>query len=449
MTVERVHRWDVALAATVVLIAIGVVTFRPVLVVAGAVPMLYVIVGALSTIPETGSLTVDRSLDISTPTPGDRVDVTLTIRNTGNSAVMDARIVDGVPKSLVVSKGSPRSSLSLRPGDESSLSYTVVARRGEHTFHDPVIRVRCLPATVRRTESLVPTGTSVLDCRMLVEEVPLQNETTRQVGALATDTPGVGIEFYSTRQYRRGDAVRRIDWRQFAKSRDLTTVQYREQRAAQVVLVVDSRDSVYRSPLPGYPDGAELVSYAADRTYTTLRSAGHHVGLLAVGIDPDDVDAVLPTDSLDIPWVAPETTAESAARVRSVLEAILDAKQARQTKHLEGNGGSYKGGGCECINQAFSILGRFSTSTQVVLLSPLVDDEMIDLARQLSAEGYPLTVISPNITSRETMGQSIEQTHRTLRLETLRGIGVSTIDWDPERPLRVALVSALEGVFRR
>lgn len=476
MTAERVRRWDVALAATAALIGTGVVTVRPVLVVAGAVPMLFVVVGALSTVPEVDSLVVDRSLSASTPAPGDRVEVTLTVRNTGESAMTDVRIVDGVPGSLAVTDGSPRASLALRPGDESSLSYTVVARRGDHAFRTPVLRVRSLPATVRRTETVTPTGASALTCRLLVDEVPLRDETTGQVGSLATETPGVGLEFFATRQYRRGDAARRIDWRQFAKSRTLTTVQYREQRAAQVVLVVDGRDPVSQRRAPGHPDGAELVSYAADRAFTALRGAGHHVGVLAVGLDPDDVDTVLPSDSFGIPWVEPGATPEVTARVRSVLQATADAHpdrrprdatsgrpsdgpdvRSRESSPVAGgadtsaspraDGG--RRGGSDPTDDAVAVLDRLTANTQVLLLSPLVDDEVVDLGRRLRAGGYRLTVVSPDVTDAETTGQSVERTRRALRLRELRRVGASTVDWDPATPLHAALSSALDGVIGR
>ncbi|MFC6988872.1 DUF58 domain-containing protein [Haloplanus sp. GCM10025708] len=425
MTVERIHRWDAGLACAVVLAAVGVALRDPVVLGAAVVPITYVVFGAVSPLPDEPPIAVERSVSESSPVPGERVAVELTVRNVGESTLTDVRVVDGVPDHLTVVEGSPRASLALRPGSESTVEYELVARRGTHDFADPVVRMRTLSATRRRTDRLEATGETAVDCLAAVGETPLRDTTTLRVGELATDTPGSGLEFYATREYRADDPINRVDWRRYARTGDLTTVQFREQRAARVVLVVDARESARVVPGPGHPDGAELCAYAARRTFDSLREGGHHVGLAALGVDVTAVDAVLSGDA-DLPWVDAGTGAETSVRV----DAVLDAACENEGRTAAADGGS---------RLAERIARRLSRDAQVVFLTPAADDEVVPLVRRLRAEGYDTTVVSPDRTDATTPGGSIESVRRRLRLTRLRESDAVVVDWNPADPLWTAL----------
>lgn len=425
MTDERVYRWDAGIACTVVLAAVGVTLRNPVVLVAAVVPVTYVVFGAMSSLPDANSLAVERSVSESAPAPGERVVVELTVRNRGASTLTDVRLVDGVPEALTVSDGSPRASLALPPGSDTTVTYELVARRGEHDFDTPVVRVRTLSATRRRTVRIDAEGASTVDCFASVDETPLRDATTLRVGERVTDTPGSGLEFYATREYRPDDPVDRIDWRRFARTGDLTTVQFRERRATRVVLVVDARESARVVPRPGHPDGAELCAYAAGQTFESLREAGNHVGLATIGVDAAAVDAALSGDA-DLPWIDAGTGPETRARV----DAVLDAACEDGGRTAVADGGS---------RLAERIARRLAVDTQVILLTPAVDDAVVPLVRRLRVEGHETTVISPDRTTATTVGGSVEAVRRRLRLHRLRESGAAVVDWDPAEPLWTAL----------
>ena len=157
MTYRRVKRWRVGLVATLALVGFGLLFARQTLIVAAAVPLAYVLYGTISRVPETDG-TVTRAFDTPDPTPGEAVTVTLTLENTGDATLTDCRIVDGVPEELAVTEGAARACVAIPPGESTTLSYTVVAKRGEYNFDEPVVRLRSLAASEQVTETYPVEG---------------------------------------------------------------------------------------------------------------------------------------------------------------------------------------------------------------------------------------------------------------------------------------------------
>lgn len=95
----------------------------------------------IAAVPEV-SLHIERDITDSTPAPDDEVEVTLHVTNEGPRTLFDLRIVDGVPPALAVSDSPARLGTALRPGATATVTYTVTAIRGEHTWDETVAVVR-------------------------------------------------------------------------------------------------------------------------------------------------------------------------------------------------------------------------------------------------------------------------------------------------------------------
>lgn len=474
MTVERIDRWNGGLAGALVLSALGIALLNPVLIVSAAIPLTYVIVGALSDLPDIDGVTITRSVSDRTPAPGDEVTVTLTVTNDGEETLADLRVIDGVPEALAVVSGSARSGLTLRPGGETSVEYTVVAKRGDHTFGEPVIRIRSLAATLRRTVRVPVAGDESLACLTELEEVPLSSDATRQVGGLATDSPGIGLEFYAMREYRPGDHPRRIDWRRYAKTGSLTTVQYREQRAARIMVVVDARGPARVATAPGHPTASELCTYGADRAISALLEAGHYAGMTVLGVETDQLDLPALTLAEGLPWVECSDSPETTERARHLLDAVgavtatIDGKakdvgSVRRVRRgppphdhdpdrdpnsnpdfdpvrADGRGGRA---------DTREVIQRLQPETQVIFFTPLLDAFPAEFVTRLRVEGHETTVVTPDVTRGDSLGKTQARLERSLRIHELRREGTTLIDWDPDQPLRTALSSALERFLHR
>jgi uncharacterized repeat protein (TIGR01451 family) len=438
-------RWRITTAATTTLVALGVASGRPAYLLAGVVPLAYVAMVNATGVSEA-AVAVERAVDPAEPTPGEAVSVTLTVENAGASVLADCRVVDGVPPNLAVVEGSPRAAVGLQPGESRSFEYAVVARRGSHEFDAPRVRARSLTGADAYTGVADQDGDAELRCELPLEDVPLRDETVEFFGRVQTDTPGSGLEFHSTREYRPGDRLTRINWRRYAETGEMTTVEFRESRSATVVLVVDARPAADVATGPGQPSAVEHALYAAERAVGPLREAGNRVGVTALG----------PT----VGWADPTGTRAAERRVQDVAAAVeADGGAAsadggtlgdgRDPEADPGDGRDPETDPGDGAAAARALCRTLPGEAQVVLLSPLVDDAPVDATRVFGAYGHPVTVLSPDPTGGDTAGQRLAGVRRRARLVECREVGGRVVDWDPAESLSVALGAALRRWVER
>jgi len=459
---RRVRRWSGGLAAALFLVSVSLLTAEPLLLAATAIPLSYVAYGALSRVPSGTDLQAARSVSDAQPTPGEPVAIELTITNTGSSSLTDVRVIDGVPEELAVVEGSPRCCTSLRPNESATLSYAVMAKRGSYTFDAAAVRVRTLSASDEVTVDLPVAGDGTLTCSNTVSEVPMADATLPRAGTLPTDTGGSGLEFHSTRSYQPGDPVNRIDWRRYAKTDELTTIDYREEQAVKTVLVVDTRPSARVTPEPGFPTGAELSAYAAERLFDALSRTSVVASVCAVGLADADVPGGLGPDGLA--WVD-ASGGHAAAHARQVFDSVgrAAARQSetdaagdadvsengppRQSQADDGTQVTTADGGTVEDPDLLAVLARLPPTAQVVVFSPAADDWPVSLVSSLAVRDYPTTLVSPSLARGDSLGAAIASTERTARLQRAELAGTTVIDWDLDSPIDVALRASLADLF--
>ena len=461
---RRVHRWNVAFLATLALTGAGLVFAAPVLLAGAVIPLTYGLYGALSTVPPEPSVTATRTVEPGAPMPGERVTVSLTVTNEGDSVLPDVRIVDGVPAEFAVTGGSARACVSLPPAGAVTLEYTVVARRGTYQFDDPVVRLRSLAGTEQVTTTAETVGTTEIACSNTVRDPPTRNVTLPRAGTQPTDTGGSGLAFYATRQYQPGDPLSRIDWNHVAKTGEFVTVQYRQERAIRTVIMVDARPVGRVTPEPGYPTGAELAAYAGERLSDALDKAGVSTSVTAVGLDDNVLKELTGPDGL--PWVGPGSG--SVSRHEVIFDAVQTAagtshdespdslsetagratpdnasrSGARATTQPDGNGVTPRG-----ERTAQKVLERLPPNAQVVCCTPLLDDWPLEFARSLTARGYETLVVSPDVTGEQSQGQRIAALERQQRLTDLERTGAPTVSWRLDEPIDRALRTSLPHIL--
>lgn len=481
MTRQQIPRWSVALVAMLALTTIGIIYANPVALSGTLIPLSYLVYGAVSSVTADRTLAVERRITQETPAPGTPVEVTLTLTNTGGSVLPDVRLIDGVPEALVVDEGSPRLCASLSPGESATLTYTVITKRGTYAFEEPVVRLRSLAGSERVTTELTTEGDDELVCVSAFETDLRQRQTTPYAGIVTTDSGGSGLEFHSTRQYRQGDPVNRIDWHHVAKTGEFITVQYREQKRSRTVLLLDARAINRVTPRPGQPTTVERSVYAGERLYAMLTAAGVQTTVGAVGLDenPPDEDSQTLLDPEGVAWASQQRGTLTAS---AVFEAVSragtmdtgagqhtlvpphvgdDGPAHADTSDSETAGGTRERTSGEPPRQANSsadgraradggdelvhLLERIPSDAQVVLCSPLLDNWPMTLCRRL-ADTHELVVISPEPTGMDTTGQRLAGIHRRLRLRELDGLSASAVDWPVGEPFELALRNALPAL---
>lgn len=421
MTDRDTGRWRGITAVAFLAGAVGILTNRPAAFLVAVVGVAYAAY-AEGSAHSSPSVAVERTVEADDPEPGDEVEVTVEVENEGDLLLPDLRIVDGVPAAVEVvdGSGSPRLATALRPGKRARFSYAVEARRGTHEF-DPATVVARDASGARETETTVAAdGTLACVPRLtdLGAEFPLRGQTVQYAGRVTTDSGGSGVEFHATRAYRTGDPLSRVDWSRLAKTGDLTTVEFREEQAATVVLVVDSRTEAYVAD----PDGTSAVEYgvgAAGAVAAALLDSGDRVGVASLG----------PQWS----WQGPGLGRVHRRRLRRSLALDRGFDPAPSTERF-------------LPGLALRRLRKhLPADAQVVLFSPATDDYVGVAARRLEAFGHAVTLVSPDVTGADTPGNRLANLERDRRLREVRSADVRVVDWPVDRPLAAAVADARRG----
>jgi len=235
--------------------------------------------------PPAGSLDVAREIDDPSPSRGDTVGVTVTIRNSGGRFLPDLRLADGVPSGVRVVEGSASRATALAPGRGIEFSYTVRVARGDHQFAPLTVESRGFTSLSCHRATVEAIGDAAIPCLppfANVGTVPLRERTTAHVGRNVTDTAGSGIEFNAIREYQPGDPLSRVDWNRLGRTGRLATLQFSEERAARIFLVVDARAVAHRAHDSDAPSAVERSVEAAGRVAASLFEANERVGLTAL-----------------------------------------------------------------------------------------------------------------------------------------------------------------------
>lgn len=417
-TVRRTRRWRGVVAVVLLALAVGVVAKRPSLLLVAATGIAFAAYPAVTTPPEL-DVSVERRLDVDSPAVDDTVTVTTTLRNEGTEMLTDLRVVDGVPAMLSVVDGSPRIATALRPGKEATIEYAVRAERGVHRFEPTTVVGRDISGGTE-VETTAATKT-VIECSARIPAVPLRKLTRNRTGQLVTDRGGSGLEFHRIKAYERGDPVGRIDWRRFARSRELTTVEFREERLAEVVLCVDTRAIAYRARSPNDPHAVASAVDAAERIAESLFASGHRVGLATIGRR----SCWLPAGS------GPDHEDQLRARLSTHPSFSMSPPPPSETVDDEDAD----------LDRQLSVLRERLGTVQLFLLTPLCDDGATRAARTFEAAGCAVTVVSPDVTTDATAGARLARIGRRNRLRALRSAGIPTVDWRPDDRLGTALAT--------
>jgi len=416
------HRGGVA--AALMLASAGVATQNGAILLAAAIPLVYVVYDSASTVSFPEELTAHRRIEPQPARPGGIVTVTLTVTNGSDRTVPDLRVADAVPEKLAVLAGSPRAAATLEPGDELVVRYQVGARRGEYPFDPPQLRLRGLGAAVVSTVRPPTTGEETLVCRLDADAPPIEDYGTGRVGTLTTDDPGQGLAFHSVREHRQDDPADRIDWRHYAKRGELATVNYEREVPGTVILVVDARSPNHVVAGTGRPTAVELQAYAATRAMTDLLRSGHDVGVAVLGLDgPGPVG---------LHWLPPGSGAEQRALALDRFRAALEAERARR----------------DVDDQVHKLLELAPAGSQLTLFSPLLDDEPVGMVETWLAAGLPVTVLSVDVVPTNTVSGQYAGTRRRTRLADCQNAGARAFDWRRGTPLPLVIERAFAATAR-
>ncbi|MHC9511243.1 DUF58 domain-containing protein [Kangiella sp. M94] len=112
------------------------------------------------------------------------------------------------------------------------------------------------------------------------DSIPLPNKKTKAhlVGGHLSPYKGRGMEFSEVRQYQSGDDIRTIDWKVTARTGEVHTKIFQEERERPVFLLLDLQDSMFFGSKKRFK--STLACLQAARVFWTAHNSGNRVGAL-------------------------------------------------------------------------------------------------------------------------------------------------------------------------
>lgn len=444
MTERRTRRWRGVIAVALTASALGLFGERPALLLVGITGAVYAMYPHLTSAP-TPAFELERDLDPRRPADGEAVEVTVTLTNESDDFQPDVRVVDGVPPMIAVTDDSPRHAAAIPAGESISYSYTVEAAEGIHAFEPATVIARDVSGA-REVETTVAADTT-LAVSSSVADAPLRTHTLQRVGQLVTDKGGSGVEFHRVREYHESDPLNRVDWRRYAKSRELSTIDYRTEQAASVVICLDTRPCAFRARREGDQHAVSHGLAATEQLVSTLSSTTNTVGVAAVG--------------RDMAWIPPGTGGGHATRVRRTMATNpafsayppSDGPSGDTDEVTDGDTGDDEADtetvpdvdDADRLDAQINVLRRhLGADTQVIFVTPLPDHAAVEAAFTLEGEGHAVTVLSPDVSTDETLGNRVATLARRTHMRTLREAGIPVVDWDTDQTLGQTMLARSE-----
>jgi len=376
-------------------------------------------------VPTVANLSIRRSLESERIEEGGRLEVSLAVENRGEAIPM-LGLIERSPLGCRVTEGRTVALRPLAAEETQTQSYALQACRGVHAF--PAIQALVWDRWSLSASTLSIPEESGFFAQPRIETfdtIPIRPRRTRAfAGVVKANLGGTGLDFFGCREYVSGDDIRRINWRAFAHWNELVINEYEQERITDVTVILDARERVNTRI------GEGCVFDHAVRAAASLGlhflDQGNYVGLLVYG------------NYLD--W-----TYLSTGRVQRerILEALARARTADKS----------------VFEDLRNIPARlFPPRSQLILVSPLADEDDVEILGILRAREYQILLVSPNVLASkraerpgdEALGLAVRiaRLHRALLLDTLRRIGVQVIDWDIREPLTVPLHALVKGGWR-
>ena len=411
------------------LVAVGLLLLNGSIVAAAIPLLLFASARMLSTPrPVAVDLRLERTLDRLRGVEGDEIGVELTAYNGGRGIVL-LSITDGTPAGLHPIEGHAQFLGRLPAGGTATVSYVVRAQRGLHAFTEVRVRVWSpWVLSMRESRVLVDTAVKVHPRFETLDPITIRPQRTRAfAGPVRANRGGQGLDFFGCRAYTPGDDVRRINWRAYARLDSLIVNEYELERIADVNIILDARAKSH-ARLPEGTTFDHSVRAAAGLASHFLNQ-GNNVGLLIYG---DYMQWVFP----GIGRLQQERILDELAEARLGDKAVFEELRFIPTR-------------------------LFPPRSQLILVSPLVDEDDIEIVALLIERGYSILLVCPysmrvGHDERRTadisavdLATRILDLRRDLFLGGLAGVGASVIDWRVEHPFRVACRQIHHSRLRR
>lgn len=315
-------------------------------------------------LPETVDLSLERGIVPPESFGEEEILVETRVRNEGREELGNVVIHEVLSDRLVAEKGANMVRAVLGPGDTLRLSMECPnPGRGHHLVG---------PLTVRAQD---PFGFYLVERRLEPETLAVMPRPERirgtalhprHVGPWSGTIParaaGIGSEFYSLRGYVSGDDLKRVNWKASARTRRLIVNEVEAEKTTDVMVVLDTDVTFLEG---SEEDLFERGVRAAASMCSLLLRQGNRVGLILQG----EERGIVP----------PGFGKRQERRILYLLAAARPGRALISTSYV------------------ITLLARLMlpARAQLVMISPMLEPDIVEGIRELVGAGYSVMVLSP------------------------------------------------------
>jgi len=375
-----------------------------------AIPLLLFLFYGLAFGPDKVQLDVHRRLSAERVSPQTPVLVTVSVTNRGDS-LESLALEDVLSPALSIENGSNHHLISLGKNKTFTFEYTLRGPRGGYALDTVRAEASDHLGLLHNSQSIHTFGQLFIFPPVTrLKQIPIRPRRTRvYAGTIPARVGGSGVEFFDVRNYQPGDSPRSINWHVSARHEELYSNEFQQERVADVGIILDGRQ---RSNI--YASGHSLFEHsviAAAALADSFLAQGNRVGLLVYG--------------QYLQWTWPgygklqrEKILHSLSHAAPGSSQVFDGLQYLPTR-------------------------MFPPESQIVLVSPLMEDDYLTLV-QLRARGYQVMTVSPDPVAFEEsflprrsdvqLAARVVRMERELMLKKIQRAGVQLIEWNVAQP---------------
>ncbi len=387
----------------------------------GTAALLFV---GLASLRQSVTVRVQRAVPKDRFVEGDRQPIRLTVTNLRNEDTPMLELYDQLSDRVRLVRGSNKRYFYLRPRQERAILYDIqTPLRGVYRLGPIALRHSDFFGLFTEEERIEDIQDISVYPR--IEEHAGLFVTSQRLrhynGPFLTRQVGQSTEFYSMRDYVKGDPLRKINWKATARLRQLMVNEMERENLCDILIMLDAREVNTLGTISTNPLEYSVKAAASLANHYIRRK--NQVGLLVYN------------DSLQM--ISPGGGESQLSKILTMLMAT------------EGKGDlPFRG--------AFELSRPYiNRRSALILLSGLeFDPTMEETVEAMVAAGFNLTVISPSpaefeagLTQTLTEKRDLVLLERENFLEDLQARGVRVIDWQPTETVSALLERVVMGGF--
>jgi uncharacterized protein (DUF58 family) len=389
--------------------------------------------------PELRKVRLTRTLERLQINEEETCRVRLEVTNTGSNDFPLLQIRDQIPVELFGEKTRNAFSITLRAGETRKLLYEVKGRYfGKYRIGPIILSSQDATGLVSTSSKLDFTSSIVVFPKTAgkLSQFTIGPKTTRpRPGEIPSKRLGSGSDYFTTRELLPGEYTKRINWKASARLPDegkLLANEFTSRQVAETLIILDCRSDFDNPKDKGNSITAFSVRAAMSISERLLRDK-NRVGLLALGATSDRI--------------APSYGRRQYDRLALTLTSFSP--------------------GARFLGEKASTMIRlfFPRVSQVVLISPLMDEENLETAFDLarSASTFDLMIVSPNpldfpLDRKSELLKKTREGRIALRLSELERKSSQTqleaaraivLDWHVSEPLEEVVSTQRRNIAKR